>query len=85
MSDSLLEVGISGIAAPVRAADGEFVAAVGLAVDKPALKEWAFRNWLVQEVLAAAAEIADGLSHRRLLGQSVGAASIAPYERLVGS
>ena len=28
------------------------------------------RDWLVQEVLAAAAEIADGLSHRRRPGHS---------------
>ena len=69
VGDSLVDQDISGVAAPVRAPDGEFVAAVGVTVCKSILKQWALRDWLVQEVLAAAAEIADGLSHRRRPGQ----------------
>lgn len=80
VSDSHFEHGVSGIAAPVRAPDGEFVAAVGIAVGKPALKQWAFRDWLVKEVLAAAAEITDGLGHCRQPGCSHGAAGTALYE-----
>ena len=68
VGDSVVDQDISGVAAPVRAPDGEFVAAVGLTAPKSALKQWALRDWLVQEVLAAAAEIADGLSHRRRPG-----------------
>ena len=80
MGDAFLEQGVAGIAAPVRAPDGAFVAVVGLAVDQSALKQWVFRDWLVKEVLAAAAEIAEGLSRRRRPGRSAGAAVTAPYE-----
>jgi len=71
VSESPFEPGMSGIAAPVRAPDGEFVAVVGITVRKPTLKQWALREWLVQEVLAAASEISDRLSHRRKAGYSV--------------
>src|SRR5262249_18030706 len=71
MGESLVEPGMSGIAAPVRAADGEFVAAVGVSLRKATLKQWALRDWLVQEVRTAASEISDVLSHRRRPGQSV--------------
>jgi DNA-binding IclR family transcriptional regulator len=80
VSDSFAEQGVAGIAAPVRAPDGEFVAVVGLAIDKSALKQRAFRDWLVKEVLAAAAEVADGLSGRRGPRQSVRAARSVAYE-----
>jgi hypothetical protein len=80
VGDAFLEQRVAGIGAPVRAPDGEFVAVVGLAVDQPALQQWVFRDWLVKEVLAAAAEIADGLSRRRIPGRSAGAAGTAPYE-----
>jgi hypothetical protein len=64
----------------VRAPDGEFVAVVGLCVDPSALKQWVLRDWLVKEVLGAAAEIADRLSHRSRPGRSAGAAGTAPYQ-----
>jgi DNA-binding IclR family transcriptional regulator len=84
VGDAFLEQRVAGIAAPVRAPDGEFVAVVGLAVDQSALKQWVFRDWLVKEVLAAAAEIADGLSRRRGPGRSAGAAGTAPYAEAGG-
>lgn len=64
VSESSLEQGISAVAAPVRAPDGEFVAAVSLTVYKPTLEPSTLRERLVQEVLAAADEISDGLSDR---------------------
>lgn len=64
VSESLFEQGISAVAAPVRAADGEFVAAVSLAVYKASLEPSAWRDRLVQEVLAAATEISERLGNR---------------------
>lgn len=63
VSESAFEQGISAIAAPVRARDGEFVAALSLTVYKPTLEPPALRDRLVQEVLATAAEISGGLSY----------------------
>jgi DNA-binding IclR family transcriptional regulator len=62
VSESLFEQGISAVAAPVRAPDGEFVAAVSLTVYRPTLEPAALRERLVQEVIAAAAEISESLS-----------------------
>jgi DNA-binding IclR family transcriptional regulator len=64
VSESLFEQGISAVAAPVRAADGEFVAAVSLTVYKATLEPTTWRDRLVQEVLAAAAEISERLGYR---------------------
>lgn len=71
---SRVDPGVCGIAAPVRAPDGEYVAAVGVTVDRAALQQWALHDWLVQEVLAAAAEIAHGLDRRRRPGRGASAA-----------
>lgn len=64
VSESSFEHGISAVAAPVRAGDGEFVAALSLTVYKPALEPRELRDRLVQEVLATAAEISGGLDYR---------------------
>jgi DNA-binding IclR family transcriptional regulator len=64
VSESSFEHGISAVAAPVRAPDGEFVAAVSLTVYKPSLEPSTLREQLVQAVLAAAEEISNGLNDR---------------------
>ena len=64
VSESLFEQGISAVAAPVRAADGEFVGAVSVTVYKATLDPSAWRDRLVGEVLAAAAEISERLGYR---------------------
>lgn len=64
VGESFFEQGISAVAAPVRARDGEFVAAVSLTVYKPTLEPAALRDRLVQEVLATAAEISGDLHCR---------------------
>lgn len=69
VSDLPLEPGMSGVAAPVRAPDGEFVAAVGITVRTPGLQQAALRDWLVHEVLVTAIDIEDSLRHRRRPGE----------------
>jgi DNA-binding IclR family transcriptional regulator len=66
VSESLFEQGISAVAAPVRAADGDFVAAVSLTVYKATLEPSAWQEQLVQEVVAAATEISERLGNRQI-------------------
>jgi DNA-binding IclR family transcriptional regulator len=61
VSESSFERGISAVAAPVRAPDGEFVAAVSLTVYKPTLEPAMPKERLVEQVLAAADRISDDL------------------------
>lgn len=64
VSEPSLEQGISAVAAPVRAPDGEFVAAVSVTVYRPTLEPPALRERLIEQVLAAADEISAGLGNR---------------------
>jgi DNA-binding IclR family transcriptional regulator len=64
VSESFFEQGISAVAAPVRDYSGDVIAAVSLTVQKPNLDPKEYRERLVQQVLAAAADISQRLNYR---------------------
>jgi DNA-binding IclR family transcriptional regulator len=64
VSESFFEQGISAIAAPVRDESGRIVAAVSVTAQRPSLEPEAFREQLVAQVLATAAELSRQLNYR---------------------
>jgi DNA-binding IclR family transcriptional regulator len=70
VSESFFEQGISAVAAPVRAQDGGFIAAVSVTVYRPTLEPKAFRDRLVQQVLTAANAISADLHYRPAAGSA---------------